>query len=218
MPRVQRSKLVSEWIKSTVYQVMDTLGYVGIALLMLLECVFPPIPSELIVPLAGFTTVNGEYSFFWVCVAATTGSVLGAIILYYLGKLVGGERLMDWADRYGKWLGVSRRDIERSVSWFDKHGVAVVFFCRFIPGIRSLISIPAGMASMSMVPFLIYTTIGSAIWIIVLAYIGRVLGANYELVEQYLSPISKIVLALVVVGGGAWVISRFVRQRRAAQS
>ncbi|MBC8163183.1 MAG: DedA family protein [Roseiflexaceae bacterium] len=207
---------MSEWIENAVFVVMDTLGYVGIALLMLLECVFPPIPSELIVPLAGFATVRGEYSFFWVCFAATVGSVLGAVVLYYLGKLVGGQRLMGWADKYGMWLGVSSKDITRAIGWFDKRGMAVVFFCRFIPGIRSLISIPAGMAAMPMLPFLTLTTIGSALWVIVLAYFGVLLGENYAVVGQYLDPISKFVLAAMVLGSVGWVVYRFVQQRRVA--
>lgn len=207
---------MAEWIEHAVFVMMDTLGYVGIALLMLLECVFPPIPSELIVPLAGFATVRGDYSFFWVCFAATVGSVLGALVLYYLGKLVGGERLMGWADKYGKWLGVSSKDITRAIGWFDKHGMLVVFFCRFIPGIRSLISIPAGMAGMPMLPFLTLTTLGSALWVIALAYGGVLLGENYAVVGQYIDPVSKAVLAAVLLGSVGWVAYRFIRQHRLA--
>lgn len=205
---------MSVWIEHMIYQLMDALGYVGVAILMFLECVFPPIPSELIVPLAGFSTVRGGWSFLWVCVAATLGSVLGAIALYYIGKLVGGVRLIGWADRYGKWLGVSGKDIQRAVRWFDKHGNAVVFFCRFVPGIRSLISIPAGMASMSMLPFVLYTSIGSALWVVALAYVGRLLGDNYELVDTYIGPLGTLIVALVGLTLLGWIVLRIVRHRR----
>ncbi|GHO50565.1 DedA family protein [Ktedonospora formicarum] len=209
---------MSVWIESMIHQLMEALGYTGVAILMFLECIFPPIPSELIVPLAGFSTVRGEYSFLWVCVAATLGSVLGAIVLYSIGKLVGGVRLIGWADRYGKWLGVSGKDIHRAIRWFEKHGNAVVFFCRFVPGIRSLISIPAGMASMNMLPFTLYTTVGSALWVAALAYVGRLLGDNYELVDTYIGPLGTLILILVALTLFGWIVWRIVRRRRSSRS
>jgi membrane protein DedA with SNARE-associated domain len=205
---------MSAWIEEMVLLVMDRLGYVGIFLLLFIECVFPPIPSELIIPLAGFATVRGDYSFFWVIVASTLGSLAGALVLYYIGKVFGAARLMVWADLYGKWLGISGKDIQRSTDWFQRHGTSVVFFCRFIPGIRSLISIPAGVVAMPLLPFILLTTAGSALWNIALAYVGVVLGNNYHLVEIYISPISRIVLVggvLVVVG---WVAYRMIQSRR----
>lgn len=206
---------MSAWIESMVHQIMDTLGYTGVGLLMFLECVFPPIPSELIVPFAGFASASGRFDFILICVVATLGSVVGAVVLYYIGKLVGGERLMGWTDRYGKWLGVSGKDIKKAMQWFDRYGSAVVFFCRFVPGVRSLISIPAGMASMHMIPFLFYTTVGSALWVILLAYVGLQLGQNYELVDQYIGPIGTIVLVVVAIVVVAWLVWRIVNRRRA---
>ncbi len=204
---------MSAWIEEIVHQVIHTLGYGGIVALMVIECLFPPIPSELIVPLAGFTSVRGDTSFWLVCVYATLGSVIGALLLYYLGKLVGGERLLRWTDSYGMWVGISSNDVRRSISWFDKYGAVVVFFGRFIPGIRSLISIPAGVTGMALIPFTIYTTLGSAIWVIVLAYMGRLLGANYEIVGQYIDPVSDIILIVMVALGLLWVLYRLVSQR-----
>ncbi len=207
---------MSAWIEEMVLLVMDRLGYVGIALLLFVECLFPPIPSELIIPLAGFATVRGEYSFFWVIIASTIGSVAGALVLYYIGKVFGAARLMVWADLHGKWLGVSGKDIQRSINWFQRHGSKVIFFCRFIPGIRSLISIPAGVVAMPLLPFLLLTTAGSALWNIALAYVGVVLGNNYQLVETYISPISRVVLVggvLLVVG---WIVRRMIQSRRSS--
>lgn len=193
-----------KWIK----HIMDGLGYPGIALLMFLENVFPPIPSELIMPLAGFTTIDGELSFFGVVAAGTVGSVAGALPLYYLGKLVGQERLIAWADRYGRWLAVSGRDIVRTRDWFDRHGGKTVLICRLVPGVRSLISIPAGITRMPLVPFLLYTTIGAALWAALLAFAGRLLGENYGRVNTLLGPVTYVVIGGLVVAGVVWVVRR----------
>jgi membrane protein DedA with SNARE-associated domain len=195
---------VVEWIKSS----MESLGYAGIVFLMFLENVFPPIPSELIMPLGGFSSLEGQLSFGGVVAAGTAGSVLGAIPLYYLGRLLGEERLKQLADRYGKWLTVSSKEIDRADNWFDTHGHKAVFFCRLVPGVRSLISIPAGVSGMHLAPFLLYSTLGSAIWTAFLAYLGRLLGENYELVDTYIGPLSYVVLGLLVLAFGAWIWHR----------
>lgn len=192
------------WIKD----LMNTLGYPGVALLMFLENVFPPLPSELIMPLAGFTTTQGELAFIGVVLAGTLGSVLGALPLYYLGRLVGEERLIAWADKYGKWLTVSGKEIKTADDWFDRHGTKTVLLCRLIPGVRSLISIPAGISGMNLVQFLVYTAVGSAIWTTVLAYLGRTLGENYELVERYVGPASYIILGGITLAAVVWVWKR----------
>jgi membrane protein DedA with SNARE-associated domain len=195
---------MAEWIKSF----MQSLGYLGIGLLMFLENIFPPIPSELIMPLAGFTAAQGELSFWGAVAAGIAGSVLGQLPLYYLGRLAGEERLKRWADKYGKWLTVSHEEIERARGWFDRHGGKAVLICRLIPGVRSLISIPAGMAKMNLVPFLLYSTVGMGVWALALAYLGRVLGENYELVSRYLGPITYVVLGGLLVGGAVWIWRR----------
>ena len=193
-----------EWIKSS----MESLGYAGIVFLMFLENVFPPIPSELIMPLAGFTSLEGRLIFPGVVIAGTLGSVLGALPLYYLGRLLGEERLKQLADRYGKWLTVSSKEIDRADNWFDTHGHKAVFFCRLVPGVRSLISIPAGVSGMHLAPFLIYSTLGSALWTAFLAYLGWLLGENYETVETYIGPVSKIVMVGIVLAFLGWVVYR----------
>ncbi|MBV6626127.1 MAG: DedA family protein [Rivularia sp. (in: Bacteria)] len=192
-----------------VTNIISSFGYAGIALLMLLENIFPPIPSELIMPLAGFTVNQGKLNMQLVILAGTLGSVLGALPWYYLGKLVGEERLRKWINKYGKWLALSGKDIDRSKRWLDKYGKAVVFFGRLVPGIRTFISVPAGLDKMPLIPFLLYSFAGSLIWTAILTYAGFLLGENFQLVEKYIKPISIIVFATIVI----YLIITFVRRK-----
>jgi len=177
---------------------------------MFLENVFPPIPSELIMPLAGFTATQGKLSLLGVIIAGTVGSVLGGLPLYYVGRSLGEEKLKAWADKNGKWLTISGEDIGKTKDWFDRHGAPAVFFGRLVPGIRSLIAVPAGFDRMNIGQFLLYSALGSGIWSAGLAYLGYLLGGNYKKVEQYLGPISYVVLGAVVL----LYISRVVKQHR----
>lgn len=179
--------------------VISSTGYFGIALLMFVENVFPPIPSEVIMPLAGYMVTRDQLSLAGVIVAGTVGTVLGALPLYYLGRGIGGERLGEFADAHGRWLTLSRGDLERAERWFDRHGGAAVLFCRLVPGVRSLISIPAGVGRMKMVPFLAYTTAGSAVWTALLACAGYSLGNGFGKVDEYLDPASWAVLGGIVL-------------------
>jgi membrane protein DedA with SNARE-associated domain len=197
-----------EWITNT----MNSLGYLGIGLLMFLENIFPPIPSELIMPLAGFTVAQGKLNFGMVILAGVLGTVLGTLPWYYAGKILGEQRLKSWADRYGRWLTISSKDIDRADRWFDNHADKAVFFCRLVPGIRTLISLPAGISGMHLVPFLLYSTLGTLLWVSLLTYAGYVLGDNYELVEKYLAPVSKIVLITLVIGFIIWLVRRNMRR------
>ncbi len=140
--------------------------------------------------------------------AGVLGTILGTLLWYYDGILVGEKRLRELADRYGKWLGVSGEDIDRANRWFYRRGAIAVLFCRLIPGIRTVISLPAGISRMRLAPFLFYSTVGTTIWIFALTYAGFLLGDHYNLVEEYLGPVSKIVLAILVVGFIAWVVWR----------
>jgi membrane protein DedA with SNARE-associated domain len=169
---------------------------------MLLENVFPPIPSELIIPLAGFVSTQGRLSLVGVILAGTAGSVLGALVLYYIGRRLGGDGLRRWCDAHGRWIGLSRADLEKSDRRFERHGSMIVLFGRLIPGVRSLISIPAGAARMSLGVFLSFTIIGSAAWTTLLAFAGRLLGQNYERVEHVIGPISTGVVVVLV---GWWL-------------
>ena len=203
-------------MKEWIINLIDSAGYGGLALLMFLENVFPPIPSELIMPLGGFVAGQGEMRLPLVIVAGTAGSVIGQIPLYYLGHFLGKKRLMRLADRYGKWMTISGEEIDKASKWFGRHGSKAVLFGRLVPGIRSFISIPAGVCGMNLAKFLLYSTLGMAAWSAALAYAGHVLGKNYERVEHVVGPASKIVLGIVVVGMIVWVIVRKRRQNRAA--
>lgn len=200
-----------DWIRGVILAI----GYPGIALLMVLENVFPPIPSELIMPFAGFVTTDGPLSLVGVTVAGTVGSVLGALPLYYIGYAVGEERLKRWADRHGHWILLTGADVERSRVWFQRHGAAAVFLGRLVPGIRSLISVPAGVSRMNLPLFLLLSAVGTGIWAGVLAYLGYVLGQNYDRVDSYLGPVTYVVLGALL----AWYVVRVVRcwrEKRAA--
>ena len=187
---------------------MTSLGYVGIGLLMFAENLFPPIPSELIMPLAGFTVAQGKMNFTLAVLAGVIGTILGAFPWYYAGKLLSEERLKALADKYGKWITVSSQDIDKASRWFSRYGNKAVFFGRLVPGVRTLISLPAGISQMPLVPFLIYSTLGTTAWVMLLTFLGFKLGENYELVDQYLAPVSKIVLVILIVAFVVWVVMK----------
>ena len=197
---------IVEW----VLDLMDRIGGPGIALGIFLENVFPPIPSEVILPLAGFTAAQGRYSIVEAVLWATFGSVAGALLLYGIGAALGLDRLKVIAHRMPL---VDVADIDQTDAWFSKHGPKAVFFGRFVPGIRSLISIPAGIDRMPVAKFLGYTTAGSLIWNTLFVWLGFQLGDRYHLVEQYMDPISKVVYALIILAFVAWVIFLVRRHR-----
>lgn len=199
-----------EWITA----LLEQLGYLGIALLMLAENLFPPIPSELIMPFAGFTAATGELSFAGVLIAGTIGSLLGALPWYYAGRALGCKRLAKWADEHGRWLTMSGDEVKRANSWFTRHCAKAVFFGRVVPAIRTLISIPAGIAEMSITRFLIYSTLGTMLWNLALASLGFMLGENYAKVAEFLDPITKSVVVAIV----AIYLYRVVRFRKASAS
>lgn len=166
---------------------------------MFLENVFPPIPSEVIMPLAGFMVAEGKQNLIGIIIAGTVGSVLGALPLYYAGFFLGEERLKQFADKHGRWLTVSRDDLERAKKWFNRHGGLAVLLCRLVPGVRSLISIPAGIARMNVASFLFYTALGAGIWTALLAFAGYILGAKFEQVGEYLNPASYVVFGAILI-------------------
>ena len=201
---------VSAW----VLIIMEKFGYLGIIFAMFAENVFPPIPSELIMPAAGFAVARGDLNLILVILAGTLGSVIGALPLYYLGRLLNEDRLMVFTEKYGKYVFVKPSDIRASSVWFDKHGSKAVFFGRMVPGIRSFISIPAGMSKMPILPFLAFTALGSSIWTSLLTIAGYYFGENYEVIETMLAPYSKGFLLLAVVIILAWFIKRRLMVRR----
>lgn len=193
--------------------VIDRLGYAGLAFLVALENVFPPIPSEIILPLAGFLTGEGRMNYFVALLAATAGSVAGALILYWAGYAFGETRVRAIVDRRGKWLRLDQADVDRADAWFDRHGAIAVMSCRVVPIVRSLISIPAGLRRMPLGRFVLYTAIGSAVWNAVLIGAGWVLGDNWEAVEGYVGYLQYVVLAAAAVALAWWVWVRFVHPR-----
>lgn len=178
-----------ELLRQVVHQVTTVLGYPGIFLLMLAENLFPPIPSEIVMPFAGFFVSEGRLSFAAVLIAGSLGSLAGAWIIYQVGAMMGKERLERWIDRYGRFMLLSACDLERALRTFERHGRIAVLLGRLIPGVRSLISLPAGINRMPMGMFLLYTTLGTLVWNTLLAGAGLILGQNWEsilaVVETY---------------------------------
>lgn len=183
-----------DWVVS----VIEAWGYPGVFLLMLAENLFPPIPSEVIMPLAGFLVGEGQMNLMLTILAGTAGSVLGTSFWYFVGRMFGAERLKRWAARWGRLLTMSPSDIDGAVGWFDRHGGAAVFFGRMLPAIRTLISVPAGIARMAFGKFLLLTIAGSLIWTVLLTVAGMVLQDRFELVSGVIDPVSKVIVLTVI--------------------
>ncbi len=197
-----------------ILHIIEQFGYFGVFFLILIENVFPPIPSEVILLFSGFFSSYTSLSVFYMILASTLGSFLGAIILYYIGKIFNKERLKKIVNgRLGKILFLKENDIDKADEWFDNKGNKSVFFCRFVPIVRSLISIPAGMSEMPMGKFIIYTICGSMIWNTVLICLGYRLGSNWEYVLTILDKYQIIVIVILVIIFG-YVIIKFYRKKR----
>lgn len=179
---------------------MEQFGYFGVFLLIALENVFPPIPSEVILTFGGFMTTYTSMTPVGVIVFSTLGSVLGAVILYGIGYLVNVDRLEGWIERYGRFLRLKKEDIRRTDAWFDRYGYWTVLFCRMIPLIRSLISIPAGMSKMKFGLFLLFTTIGTLIWNVALVLLGAAVGGSWEEIVAFMDVYSNIAYAGIALG------------------
>lgn len=202
-------------VVSWVTDLMEALGAPGAGIAIALENLFPPLPSELFLPMAGFTASQGKMNLFAAILWTTTGSVAGALALYYLGAMLGRDRIRAIAQRVPL---VKVSDVDRTEEWFARHGKATVFFGRMVPVFRSLISIPAGVERMPLPGFLLLTAAGSLIWNTALILTGYVLGENYHLVDQYMGIVSKVVLGLVVLTVGWFVVSRLLQKRRSSGS
>jgi membrane protein DedA with SNARE-associated domain len=192
--------------------IVEALGYPGVYLLMILEGFFPPIPSEMVLPLAGFLAGQGRLSLWLVLLVATAGSLTIALVLYGLGHWIGRERLRRWIERYGKWILLDPEDMDKTNRWFERHGKASVFFGRFVPGVRSLISLPAGFAGMPLWSFVIFTMVGSAIWNGALIGVGWYLGENWQQVRHYFRYFEYAAIGGLVLGA-AWWIWKYKRKR-----
>jgi membrane protein DedA with SNARE-associated domain len=198
-------------IAAWAVSLMETLGGFGAGLAIALENLFPPLPSEIILPLAGFTAAKGSLGLVEVLIWTTVGSVVGALILYGIGAWLGRRRMYAIAERLPL---IKVEDVERTEAWFEKHGSKAVFFGRMIPIFRSLISIPAGIERMPLVRFTLLTLAGSAIWNTIFVLAGFFLGANWHVVEDYAGIFQKVVIAVVIVAVVGWVFLRVRQMRR----
>ena len=201
-------------MQELMIQLMGQFGYIGVFLLIAIENIFPPIPSEVVLLFGGFMTTYTELNIIGMIVAATLGSLAGAIVLYYIGRILNKERLKKIVSgKIGKVLRIKNEDIDKADHWFDTKGNKTVFFCRFIPIVRSLISIPAGMSQMPMGKFLIYTTVGSTIWNTVLIVAGNLVGEKWEDILQIFSDYSHITLVVLIIMWSIGVVL-FERSKR----
>lgn len=197
-----------------VVDVIDAIGYAGVALLVAIENLFPPIPSEVVLPAAGFAAAAGTANFWGMVIAATVGSLIGAWALYLITAAIGPARLRTLTQRYGKWAGIKIEDLDRAEAWFDDHASVAVLVCRCVPLIRSLVSIPAGFRRMAPLTFTFYTAIGSFVWNVLLIGAGYQLGDNWETVGEYVDILQYVVIAVILAVVGWWVWSRFIRPKR----
>jgi membrane protein DedA with SNARE-associated domain len=182
-----------------VQDVIEQLGAVGVALLVILENVFPPIPSEIVLPFAGFVAWRGDGSVPVMILAATIGAVVGALVLYAIAAVIGDQRLAAFIERFGRWFGVKPSDLARAEAWFDRHAVAAVLLGRCVPLIRSVVSVPAGFRRMRLLPFIVYTAAGSAVWNTALIGAGAILGDQWDRVEPYVALLQYVVIAVIVL-------------------
>ena len=196
---------ISEFISSlpvligNAVETNQWIGYGAILIAMFLENLIPPIPSELIMPLGGFYVYQDQLDFLPVVLAGLIGTVLGALPWYGIGRLVNEKRLEQWLDKHGRWIGIKPQELARSRKWFNKYGVSLVFWGRLVPGIRTLISVPAGVELMPLTPFLIWTTAGSLIWTLFLTATGFYLGDGYRSIEKWISPFSTIFKTIIIL-------------------
>ena len=198
-----------------VISIMNQFGYFGIFFLIFIENIFPPIPSEVVLLFGGFMTTYSKLNLFGMIIFSTLGSTVGAIVLYYIGKILNKERLKKIVSgKIGKVLRLKASDIEKADKWFDTKGNKTVFFCRFIPVVRSLISIPAGMSEMIMSKFLLYTITGSLIWNTVLLFVGSKVGENWKKIEQIMNQYSHIILIILIIAFIGFVIYHFSKKKK----
>ena len=214
---------LANWVQDVINQ----FGYLGVALLVVIENVFPPIPSEIVLPFAGFVAQQGasavnatagaaqsDTTVVGMMIAATVGSVVGALILYFVSAAIGPERLRGFVERFGKWFGVKSSDLVRAEEWFDRRSSAAVLVGRCVPLIRSIVSIPAGFRRMKLTSFVVLTAIGSAVWNIALIGAGSVLGDQWERVGEYVGVFQWLVIAAVLLLLVRFVVSRLKNRRQ----
>ena len=194
---------LARWVTDVVYST----GYFGVAALIALQNLFPPIPSALILPLAGFLVGQGRFSFFAVLLAATMGSVISALVLYALGRWIGEEGLRRLVRRFGRFALVEEPELDKALGWFGRYGGIAVLIGRLVPGIGTLISVPAGLRHMPILRFVTYTALGTGLWNGTFIGLGWALGARWQLAQRYLHMFEYGVLA-IAIGGLLWFLWR----------
>ncbi|WP_088042404.1 DedA family protein [Bacillus sp. EAC] len=200
-------------MQNWIIETMNSFGYFGIFLLIALENIFPPIPSEVILTFGGFMTTQSSLTKIGVIFYSTLGSIVGAIILYGIGTLLDVKKLERIVAKWGHFLRLTKKDIHKANDWFSKYGVWTVFFCRLIPLIRSLISIPAGMSRMNFWTFLLFTLLGSLIWNTILVYVGASVGASWKKIVEYMDIYSSIIYGVLAIILGVFLFY-FIKKRR----
>lgn len=201
-------------IKIWVEQIISTMGYVGLYMVMFLENVFPPIPSEVVLPLAGSLTLTGRFSILWITIIGMLGSLTGAFLFYGLGKWLGESRVRTIIEKYGRYALLSTNDLDKSLEWFDKYDEWVIFFSRMVPIVRSLISIPAGIATMNITKFSFFTILGTALWSFLLAMGGRLLGEQWPLIAEFINTYQNIVLIVAAAAVLFFFGSRLLKKKK----
>ena len=208
---------LANWVQDVINQ----FGYFGVALLVVIENIFPPIPSEIVLPFAGFVAQQGsagiaqsDTSVIGMMIAATIGSVVGALILYVISSAIGPERLRAFVQRFGRWFGVKQTDLLRAEAWFDRRSFVAVLVGRCVPLIRSIVSIPAGFRRMKLTSFILLTAVGSAVWTIALIGAGALLGDQWERVGEYVGVFQLLVIAAILVLLVRFVYSKLQNRRR----
>lgn len=191
--------------------IISTMGYPGLFFIMFLENIFPPIPSEVVLPLAGSLSLSGRFNLLWITVVGMFGSLTGAGVFYGLGKLLGEQRVRILISKFGKYAMLTTDDLDKSLSWFNRYGDLVIFFGRMVPIVRSLISIPAGIASMSLMKFVPLTVIGTALWSFLLALGGRLLGSQWRLIVDWINTYQILVEVLAVAAVLIFIGWRFIK-------
>lgn len=204
---------IIEFVRITIEQIITFLGYPGIALVMMAENLFPPIPSELVMPFAGFLVAQGKFNLVGIIAAGTVGAVAGAVVLYYVGYWADEPVVRAFVRRWGKWFLLSEEDLDRAMEFFSKYGEPVIFFGRLIPIVRSLISLPAGMDKMPLGKFLLFTTLGSVIWNTALAVAGLILGEHWDQVLIYMKQYERVVMVVLVLAVIGFLVYRIMQIR-----
>lgn len=192
----------------------ESLGYLEVLLLMVLENIVPPIPSEVVIPAAGATARDGSHWLVGMIAAGTAGSILGALPWYGVARRIGTDRFLDWIDRHGHWLGTDRNEVERADEWFDQYGHWAILIGRLVPGIRTVISVPAGFSEMPLRSFLTYTAIGTAAWTTLLASLGYWLQGQQEAIASAVKWFGLAVVGIMAVWFAVRVVSASAKKRR----